>query len=253
MSSSIWTRCEGERHRRRLRGHAWRVVESQYVNSTRKLVDSDEEQEVLERLIETGKPPFPSDAPSDLHYLLATPFRYPPLRHGSRFGRRTERGIWYGARRRATALAEFAYYRFVFLAGTEASLTPLYLPVSPFRVGLATNRGIDLTRDPFDRYRAQISSATSYRVSQALGAAMRSDRIEAFLWTSARDPQGGANIGVLSPHAFSDRRPEPPESWRCVVTEEAVELSKLDVFHDHRLRFEREAFLIEGRLPVPAA
>jgi hypothetical protein len=42
--------------------------------------------------------------------LLTTPFRYPPLRHGSRFGSRQYRGIFYGSRSRSGCLVEGAYY-----------------------------------------------------------------------------------------------------------------------------------------------
>ena len=81
------------------------MVEAQHRISTRKLVDSDREQAVLEQLLESAKPPVPP-ASNLLHYLLFTPFRYPPLPNGSRFGTRWDRGIWYGAETLATAFAE---------------------------------------------------------------------------------------------------------------------------------------------------
>ena len=88
MSSSIWTRCAGATRLRSLRLAPWRVVESQHHVSTRKLVDSLEEQAILEQLIETAKPP--SAAIDRYHVLIAAPFRYPPLKYGSRFGTRQE-------------------------------------------------------------------------------------------------------------------------------------------------------------------
>ena len=54
MSPSIWTRCAASSKPRRLQLKASRVVESQYVIATRKLVDTDEEQEILEALVQTG-------------------------------------------------------------------------------------------------------------------------------------------------------------------------------------------------------
>src|SRR3954464_4226566 len=111
MSSSIWTRCAGVSEIRPLRASAYRAVEAQHQVSTRKLVDSSEEQILLEELIDSAKPPDVTRGRS--HYLLSTPFRYPPLLHGSRFGARHERGIWYGSETRRTAFAEVAYYRFV--------------------------------------------------------------------------------------------------------------------------------------------
>ena len=99
-----------------LRGVAWRVVEDQSDIITRPLARTDDEQALLERLIDTAKPPAPDPevepAFRGLRYLLATPFRYPPLRYGSRFGSRHERGIWYGARKPPTALAEKDFYLF---------------------------------------------------------------------------------------------------------------------------------------------
>src|SRR3954464_14802986 len=86
MSSNIWTRCAGDSELRPLRLAPLRVVEAQHQLSTRKLVDTAEEQMLLEELPEMSKPP--ARAPSRLHSLLSTPFRSPPLRHGSRFGTR---------------------------------------------------------------------------------------------------------------------------------------------------------------------
>src|SRR5260370_1119544 len=90
--------------------------------------------------------PPPSLAPrraagAGLDSLLFTPFRYPPLRHGSRFGSRYERGIWYGAETLRTAFAEVAYYRLLFLEGTEADLGLLQTDLSAFSVRVRTHRG----------------------------------------------------------------------------------------------------------------
>src|SRR5690348_8741721 len=75
MSSSIWIQCAGDSSKQRLGVSAWRVIEAQHHVSTRKLVDSAEEQELLEELIESSKPP--AVAGVRLHYLPSTPFRYP--------------------------------------------------------------------------------------------------------------------------------------------------------------------------------
>jgi hypothetical protein len=250
MPSSIWTRCGGRSNLRRLAGRAWRVVESQHLFATRKLVDSDEEQALLEELIEEAKPP--ADAPPGLHYLLFTPFRYPPLGHGSRFGTRRERGIWYGARARATAFAEKAYYLLLFLEGTAALLTPLEVDVSIFQAAYETARGVDLTRGALARYRAVLSSPVSYAEAQALGGEARADGAEALAYYSARDPGGGTNVGLLVPSALASRRPTVPESWRCVVTREGVEVTKEDVFRSSSFAFPRATFEVGGRLPAPA-
>ena len=155
MSSSIWMHCAGDSEIQPLRTVAWRVVESQHEVSTRKLVGSAAAQELLEQLLDAVKPPVPAGKP--LHYLLFTPFRYPPLRYGSRFGVRYERGLWYGSEQQRTAFAEVAYYRLLFLEGTEAELGALLTPLTSFTVRMRTARGIDLTAPPFDAHTPRIS------------------------------------------------------------------------------------------------
>jgi hypothetical protein len=246
MSSNIWTRCAGRSRLRRLRGEAWRVVEDQYLFSTRKLVDSDAEQKVLEELLEASKP---AAVPRGLHYLLLTPFRYPPLAHGSRFRTRADAGIWYGSREQRTAFAEAAYYRLLFLEGTSA-IDALELDLSAFRAAFDSPRGVDLTRAPFAAHREAISSPVTYAESQPLGREMREAGVEACLFDSAREA-GGVNVALFTPRAFAARKPSAPESWRCVATRRFVELMKKDVFRRVVHRFERGQFEVGGRLPAP--
>src|SRR3954470_13516480 len=114
MSSTIWTQCAGPSRLGDYSSEVWRVVENQHDTSTRKLVDSLEEHAVLEAILDREKPRVPPDC-AEAHYLLSTPFRYPPLRYGSRFGTVSQRSIWYGGEELETALGETAFYRFWFL------------------------------------------------------------------------------------------------------------------------------------------
>jgi len=253
MSPSIWTRCAASSEPRRLQVVAWRVVEAQHVVATRKLVDSDAEQQLLEELIETAKPPLPPASESGgLHYLLTTPFRYPPLRHGSRFSSRTERSLWYGSEELRTTFAETAYYRLLFLAGSEADLGPVEVDLSAFRAATESQAGIDLTRGCFDRYREEISSPLRYGASQRLGHDMRQSGVEIFRYRSARDAEGGVNVALFTPRAFCRKRPSVPQTWYCIATSLGVEMAKRDVFERRSYRFPRQQFEIDGRLPAPA-
>ena len=226
------------------------MVESQHVFSTRKLVDSDVEQQVLEELVDAGKPPVASR--KGLHFLLYTPFRYPPLGHGSRFGTRGERGIWYGAEEERTVFAEAAYYKLLFLEGSTADLGPLMAPLSVFRASFRTERGSDLFRPPFEAHTQAISSPTQYAAAQALGREMRAAGVEAIRYRSARDRAGGVNVALFSPRAFTGKLPSVPESWRCVASRREVEFVKTDVFRRSSFVFPRSDFEVRGRLPAPA-
>jgi hypothetical protein len=253
MSQSIWTRCGDASSHRAYEGDAWRVVENQQLVGTRKLVDSEDEHELLELLIDGAKPPPPRGADFEgLHYLLATSFRYPPLRYGSRFGTRAEAGIWYGAEGIGTALAEVAYYRMVFLDGTAASIAPLMVELTAFRASLRTDRALDLMAAPFAAFADEISSPVNYETAQRLGNDMREDAVVLFRYRSARDAEGGANIGLFSPSAFRRKEPFGFKLWHCVVDEKSAEFSRKDFVEKGRFTFPREQFLVDGKLPAPA-
>lgn len=250
MSSSIWTQCAGDSERRPLRLSPWRVVESQHQVSTRKLVDTREEQELLEELIDGAKPRDVTQG--RLHYLLATPFRYPPLRHGSRFGTRQDRGIWYGSEVLRTAFAEVAYYRLVFLEGSRGDLGELATQLTAFTVRVRSAVAIDLTVAPFDAFRGAIADPSTYGDTQRLGADMRVAGVELFRYPSARDALGGNNVGVLAPVAFGVAKPRSLETWHCAATASRVEVTRRDYFASGTFAYVREEFLVDGLLPAPA-
>lgn len=244
MSSTIWTRCAGTSEVRPLSARAWRMVEAQHRVSTLKLVDGNPaEQAVLEDLLEESKPPVPKDpAFRGLHYLLATPFRYPPLRHGSRFGTRRERGIWYGSAEERTVMSEVAYYRLRFLDATEADLGTVQSEHTLFHVPLKTEAGVDLSAPPFDAHRSRIASPRSYRWSQPLGVEMREAGVEVAAFPSARDLAGGLNYAVFSPRAFGRKTPGPrvPQVWTCFTSRDDVVFHRIDLLGRTRFAFGRE-------------
>lgn len=250
MSSSIWTLCAGDSELRPLRLSPWRVVEAQHQVSTRKLVGSTEEQILLEEMIDRVKPP---DITSGrIHYLLFTPFRYPPLPHGSRFGGRHERGIWYGSVELRSAFAEVSYYRLLFLEGSGADLGTVTTALTAFTATMRALRGVDLTKAPFDRYRARIASPTRYDATQSLGADMRAAGVEALRYPSARDADGGINVAAFVPSVFGKGKPKLLETWHCAASRERVDLTQGDYFKRRRFMFLRAQFLVKGALPSPA-
>lgn len=250
MSSSIWTLCAGDSELRPLRLSPWRVVEAQHQVSTRKLVDSTEEQILLEEMIDQVKPP--DITRGRIHYLLFTPFRYPPLPHGSRFGSRHERGIWYGSLELRSSFAEVAYYRLLFLEASRAELGTVTTALTAFTATMRTLRGVDLTKAPFDRYRSKIASPVRYDSTQPLGAEMRAGSVEAFTYPSARDAEGGTNVAAFVPSVFGKSKPKLLETWHCAASRERVDLTQGDYFTRRRFQFMRAQFLVKGVLPSPA-
>jgi len=229
-----------------------RAVEAQHLVSTRKLVDSDAAQRVLEELLDAHKPAPPPQA-AGLHYLLFTPFRYPPLRYGSRFGRRHERGLFYASLSPKTCLAEVAYYRLLFLEGSAAKLEPLELDLTLFRARVRAERAVDLGSSAFRHWRQRLRSPSDYGFTQELGGRMREDGVEAFLFASARDPEAGSNLAVFEPSVFGRKRPYGMQTWHAFATRAGVEMRRQDFFRLDLLSFPRALFEVDGALPSPAS
>jgi hypothetical protein len=246
MSSPIWTPTALRSEARRWRGKAWRLVEGQHLVSTLRLVDGLEEQALLEDLLEASKPPVPEPCRA-LHYLLYTPFRYGPYPNGSRFRRagRTP-GVWYGAERVETAVAELAFYRVLFFAQSPDALFPVQPAEFTAFIARLEAAVIDLTRPPFDTDAAQWTHLTEYAACQALAEAAREADAGVVRYASARDPGRGANLAVLTCSAFADTRPADRQTWRLRVG--AFGVQALREHPEARLAFGRNAFQADPRL-----
>ena len=245
-----WDACLAAGQPVKLAGGALRLVESQEQTATGELVGSLERQYTLEVMLDETKPPRRKGS-EDLHYLLSTPFRYPPLKHGSRFGTRSEPSLFYASLGIHTVLAEAAYYRFVFWFGmAKPPVGKLDTQHTVFEAAYRTASGLRLQYPPFAAHRDAISHPADYRASQALGAKMRAAGIEAFEFVSARDPDGGLNLALFTPRAFARKAPVAQEAWLCELTGERVRFLQARG-HDFR-EFPLGLFLVAGRLPWPA-
>lgn len=145
-----------------------------------------------------------------------------------------------------------AFDRLLFLAGPRAALESVTTELTAFVVRVRTARDVDLTRPPFAAHRRVIASPTRDDATQALGAAMRVAGVELFLYPSARDRDGGTNVGVLALTVFGTAKPQSIETWSCTATRERVEFAKRDYFTRAAFVFGREEFLVKGVLPAPA-
>jgi hypothetical protein len=220
----MWTPPALASEARAWAGNLWRVVESQSRIATLKLVDTLDEQAILEAELEGSKPLVPASC-ARLDYLLATPFRYAPYPHGSRFRRARQRdGCFYAAERVGTAIAEEAFYRLLFFLDAPMARRPANPQErTAFRVPAATIGAIDLTTPPFDQDRAIWEHPTAYAPCQAFADTARDAGIEAIRYRSVRDPGGGMNLALLSPAAFRATRPEAAETWHVFLRERSVQ------------------------------
>jgi hypothetical protein len=225
MSSSTWTQDALSSEARALSGTCWRVVEAQHKISTLKYVDTVEEQQLLEQLVEGTKPPLPAEC-EGLHYLLSTPFRYgAAYPAGSRFRRAGQSdGVFYAAEHAHTAIAEIVFYRLLFFAESPGIPWPVNAAqYTAFSVAYGTKKAIDLTRGKLGRDRAAWTQLTDYSACQALADAARSTGIEVIRYLSVRDPGRKCNMALLTGHAFRHKTPLAQQSWHIRLSDSGAQ------------------------------
>ncbi len=242
----MWTPTALASEARRLGGIVWRVVEYQYTASTRKLVDTADEQAVLEELLEVAKPPYPAGT-EHLHYLLKTPFRYyPPRTHGSRFRRpMAGEGVYYASEHVRTALAEIAYYRIRFFQASPGTPLPKNEErLSVFSVEYGTERGLDLTEPLLNRDRASWTHPIDYTATQQLADAARAAGVDALRYESVRDVEQGANVALLEPRGFTLPQPVSMQTWYLYLGEAEINCTRSHATAaEDRWTFPREHFI----------
>lgn len=221
MSFNTWMPAAVSSEARPWVGLVWRMVEAQHTASTMKIVDNVQEQDLLETLLEGSKPAQPASALA-LDYLLATPFRYYPLRGGSRFRAVTDPGVFYGAESVRTASAELGYWRWKFLkdAVNLEKLEPV--AHTAFSADVSTPL-IDLRQPPLSAEAAAWLHPTDYSATQAMAKVAREANVGGIQYQSVRDPQPGWCVALLTPQAFSKPRPRPlMQTWWLAVHQGTV-------------------------------
>jgi hypothetical protein len=191
------------------------MVEAQHRVSTLKLVDTVEEQALLEEQIQLTKPPIPPGG-EPLHYLLSTPFRYgAPYPRGSRFRRAglTE-GVFYAAEEPHTAVAEIVFYRLLFYLESPDTPWPANAAeYTAFSAAYGTAKGVDLTKGNLSRSNAQWTDPVDYAACQALADSSRAAGIDVIRYQSVRDPRRGLNVALLTCEAFARPKPIRQQTW----------------------------------------
>lgn len=230
--------------------NCWRVVETQETAATMAITRSAAEQSRLEELLDLSKPKIPADC-IGLSYLLMTPFRYPPLHYGSRFGSIWERGIFYGSCELQTAFAETAVYFWLFQQGLTrlGPLETIRDQRTAFSVKLSSQKAIDLHAEEFATLHDKISNPHSWDYPQQLGKQLREAGAEFILYGSARF-NGGKNIAIFSPLAFADKEPCQQQHWHVRFTADNCVFVRAG--NSESFEFHKNDFSENGKIPHPA-
>lgn len=216
VPANTWTPSALASEARPWRGCGWRAVEALHRVTTMGLAAGRlDDQTLLEDILEQAKPRLPT-ATAGLHWLLATPFRYWPPPDGSRFRRRHDPGVFYGAEERQTACAEAGYWRLRFwLDSAGLASRSSTVELSLFQFQAATEFAIDLSLPPLSLDSADWAHPGDYRATQALADQARQAAIELIRYPSVRR-QGGACLALLTPavfHAVAEPFQQQVQTW----------------------------------------
>lgn len=215
-----------EAARTAIAAQAHRYVESQSHIATSQYVDTEAEQLRLEELLEAHKPRIPDDA-RGLDWLLRSPFRYPPLPYGSRFGSSRERGILYLSESIEALECEMAFYAFKFLEAMETPpARPVRRSVNVIDIPIRTAEGIDLTRAAEADWRPLVDP-DSWEASRRFGSRARAAGAQAIRYPAARVPPhptvAHCNIAVFAPAAVAHAgRPPIRNSYQLITSPDGV-------------------------------
>lgn len=232
-------------------GKVSRMVETQETAATLNIVDSMEEQNLLEGLLDTIKPPYRVGT-EHMHYLLKTAFRYPPLKHGSRFGDRTMPSYFYASESSQTVLAETAYYRFVFLSDMKTQYQDtIDSEHSLFNVSIKSSQCLDLCKDKYKPIQSQLQDSRNYTYCQQVGQwAISQKKTDVIRFYSARH-LGHANVAIAEPKAIISKSPNSIQSWLCRTSIGRISFSSRET--KFPISFARQDFMLDGKLPRPSA
>ncbi len=235
----MWTPTALASEGRSLGGDSWRAVEYQHAFATRRLVESQADQELLEEIIEAVKPPLPPEA-DGLDYLLATPFRYDaPYPAGSRFRPAgISEGVFYASEHPRTALAEFCYHRMRFFRESPQAQLPRHNhTLTVFAAAWHSTRALDLTLPPLDRDRNLWTDPDNYSATQALATNARQAELDVIRYESVRDPGEGVNLALLKPAAFTRPAPVARQTWSLYLSRDEATCERVDISGRTRWRF----------------
>lgn len=226
-----------------------RMVETQEYAATTYLVDDLEEQAILEQILDDFKHSYVDDT-QDLHYLISSPFRYPPLKYGSRFGSITEPSYFYASESIQTCLAEAAFYRFYLIDGTETPFPKVIQSEhSLFFVKVSSSNTLDLTQISDTSIQQQLTDPQYYSLTQKVGLHARQNGVDLLRYYSARCQAQGVNVAIDNHTLIQSEQPEYKEEYICQLDPQTGIL-RFSQPRNFPVMFTKNQFLVKGNLPL---
>lgn len=226
-----------------------RMVETQEYSGSLSLVDNLEEQSVLELILDDYKPPY-AEGSEKRHYLISSPFRYPPLEYGSRFAAAIEPSYFYASESIEACLAEAAFYRFMLIEGT---ISPYQKTITSkhdlFFVNAKSANTIDLCVIKQNTIQKELSHPCSYLVSQSIGKHCRDRGATLLRFYSARSKHQGINVAIDNHQVITSAVPINITPYICELDSQN-EIVRFSAPRNFPVRFQKDQFEVNGQFPI---
>jgi hypothetical protein len=233
----------------RYQGSVCRLVETQEFAATTSLVDDLEEQAILEKILDAYKPNYAKSS-QDRHYLISTPFRYPPLAHGSRFGHLHQPSFFYASESVNTCLAEAAFYRFFLISATQVPYPKVIQSQHClFFVRVLGKKCLDLCQLSDNPVEDKVSDPLSHSFSQQLGQSARQLSVDIIRYYSARSQDPGVNVAIDNHTVIQSKSPENMLETICQL-DPNLGILRFSQPRSFPISFSREQFLVDGVFPT---
>lgn len=123
-------------------------------------------------------------------------------------------GVFYATEHVATAIAETAFYRTLFYAESPETPWPTNAgEYTAFSCAYKSNRVADIAKKPY-LDDAGLYHLSDYTAAQAFADAARAKDFEIINYRSVRDPEGRANLALLTWKVFTKPSPVKRLSWK---------------------------------------
>lgn len=195
----------------------WRACEGQQKSHVAPLVDSVDELELLENILESSKPPLKAGCPD--HYLLDTPFRYMErTAGGSRFVREGADGAMYAAEHPETSLRESSHWLYHHFIRRSEGLRDKSLSWKRLLFSFEVDgEAIDLSAPPYDQDGDAWMHPADYARCQRMGSEARQAGIPMIRYRSVRDPAHRHAVVLLSGRCICGKKPSSAQDFTVFV------------------------------------
>lgn len=216
MSLNTWTPAAIVSKARGFTQTLCRLVVKSGHSSLAKITDTEDELIRVEIAIRRQQDFFDNRF-RDLHPLLKMPFLAKAYAGGSRFRGEFDSGVFYGADKIQTAVAERGYHHHRFVKNSPNLITTGPTPFTFFTVKISM-KVVDIRVAPFSKASAIFEDKNSYADTQRFASVVRQSGVLGIKYTSVRSPHKGSCVAMLSPAGFASKQPSSwDENWLCIA------------------------------------